>query len=163
MDPVYVGVRRPVRSLLSPATLTRSPVSAVHHLISPAISGTRIAPGLRRAFEIGTMFIWRGTQLAGTSHAVGDVAFVLFALAQAFDGVFTYVGIVSFGHGVEANPLIAWYVAAYGAATAVIGAKVIAVACGAVLHFTAMHRTVAGLALLYAVAALWPWTLILWG
>lgn len=109
------------------------------------------------------MFIEKHTRLTSTGRAVGDVAFVVFAVAQALDGMFTYVGIVSFGHGIEANPIIAWYVAAYGAETAVIGAKVVALGCGAILHFTAMHRTVAVLALVYAVAAIWPWTLILWG
>lgn len=92
----------------------------------------------------------------------GDVAFVLFALTQLLDGVFTYVGIVSFGHGIEANPLIAWYVTAYGAATALAAAKLMALGCGAVLHFTAMHRTVSVLAAVYVAGALWPWIQILW-
>ena len=77
----------------------------------------------------------------------GDVAFVLFALLQLLDGLFTYVGIVSFGPGIEANPLLAWYVTAFGAATALIGAKLMALGCGAVLYATAMHRTMSALVL----------------
>ena len=37
----------------------------------------------------------------------GDVIVIVFLLAQCFDGVFTYVGVISFGMGIEANPLIA--------------------------------------------------------
>jgi hypothetical protein len=98
-----------------------------------------------------------------TRSRLGDIAFVSFALVQMCDGVFTYVGIALFGHGVEANPLIAWSVEAYGAANALIAAKLIAVGCGAILHLTAMHRTVGLLAGVYAVGALWPWATILWG
>lgn len=92
----------------------------------------------------------------------GDVAFVLFALVQLLDGIFTYIGIVSFGPGIEANPLLAWYVAAYGAATALIGAKLMALGCGAVLYATAMHRTMSALVVVYGVGALGPWVRILW-
>jgi hypothetical protein len=91
----------------------------------------------------------------------GDVAFVLFALAQMLDGTFSYVGLVSFGHSIEGNPLLAWYVATYGEATALIGAKLMALGCGAILHLTAMHRTLALLTAVYVVAALWTWSQIL--
>ena len=37
----------------------------------------------------------------------GDVAILAFLFAQCFDGIFTYVGVSTFGLGVEANPLIA--------------------------------------------------------
>jgi uncharacterized protein DUF5658 len=103
------------------------------------------------------------TPYVDEQRAFGDVAFVVFALVQVFDGVFTYVGIVSFGRGVEANPIIAWYINGYGAANALIGAKLIALGCGAILHVTAMHRIVGLLAAIYAIAAIWPWTLMLWG
>ena len=42
--------------------------------------------------------------------------------------------------------------------TALIAAKGFAVACGATLHFRAMHRTIAALTFIYLTAALWPWT-----
>ena len=92
----------------------------------------------------------------------GDVAFVLFALMQLLDGIFTYVGIVSFGPGIEANPLLAWYVAVYGATTALVGAKLMALGCGAILYVTAMHRTMGALVVVYVVGALGPWVRVLW-
>ena len=81
---------------------------------------------------------------------------------QLLDGAFTYIGILSFGPGIEANPLLAWYVATYGAATALIGAKLMALGCGAVLYATAMHRTISALVVVYGVGALAPWVRILW-
>ena len=92
---------------------------------------------------------------------LGDIAFVFFAIAQLLDGFFTYLGVLRFGPAIEANPLIAWYVAMYGAAAALIGAKLVALGCGAVLHLATMHRTIAALTALYAVAALWPWVEVL--
>jgi hypothetical protein len=92
----------------------------------------------------------------------GDVAFVLFVLMQLLDGIFTYVGIAAFGPGIEANPLLAWYVAVYGATTALVGAKLMALGCGAILYATAMHRTMGALVVVYVVGALAPWVRILW-
>jgi len=43
---------------------------------------------------------------AGRSR-FGDVVIVLFLLAQAADGVMTYVGVSTFGVSLEANPLLA--------------------------------------------------------
>lgn len=88
----------------------------------------------------------------------GDAAILAFVLAQAADGVFTYLGIALFGTSIEGNPLVAWYVGALGAGTAVFGAKIFAVACGATLHYRSMHRTIAALTIIYLTAAVWPWT-----
>jgi len=87
---------------------------------------------------------------------------LVFLLAQLLDGVFTYVGISRFGEAIEANPLLAWYIATFGAGVAVIGAKTLAVACAAMLHLYNRHRTVGVLTILYLVAAVWPWMLIIW-
>ena len=92
----------------------------------------------------------------------GDAILVVFFLAQLLDGVFTYVGISTFGASIEANPLLAWYIAMFGPAVALIGAKTVAVACAATLHVCARHRTVAVLTFVYLAAAIWPWTQIIW-
>jgi len=92
----------------------------------------------------------------------GDVILLVFLLAQLMDGVFTYVGIATFGETIEANPLLAWYIAMFGPAVALIGAKMVAIACAATLHVFARHRTVAVLTLVYLAAAVWPWTRIIW-
>ena len=76
--------------------------------------------------------------------------------------MFTYAGIASFGRDVEANPIVSWYIGMYGAVAALIGVKLLALACGVILHLTAMHRVIAVLVVVYAVGALWPWTLVFW-
>lgn len=90
----------------------------------------------------------------------GKGVLLLFVLTQVADGAFTYLGIKTFGAAIEANPLVAWYVAAYGAGIAVIGAKGFAVACAFALHLRAMHRTIGALTLVYVTAALWPWSMV---
>ena len=97
-----------------------------------------------------------------TRSMFGDAILLLFLLAQLMDGVFTYVGISKFGEAIEANPLLSWYIATFGPAVALIGAKALAVACAATLHFCARHRTVGVLTIVYLAAAVWPWTLIIW-
>ena len=84
-----------------------------------------------------------------------------FVVVQVLDGVMTMFGIYIFGPEIEANPIIAFYVAASSPEAAVVGAKIFAVACGTLLHLTGYHRVVATLALFYAVAAIGPWTHVL--
>ena len=90
----------------------------------------------------------------------GKGVLLVFILTQVADGLFTYLGIKTFGAAIEANPLVAWYVAVFGAGIAVVGAKGFAVACGIALHMRAMHRTIGALTLVYVTAALWPWSLV---
>jgi hypothetical protein len=91
----------------------------------------------------------------------GNVVVVLFLLAQAGDGVLTYVGVTQYGLGIEGNPLLGWLMAAYGSGMALAGAKAAAVAFGIVLHRGAVHSLVAALALFYIGAAVLPWIAIL--
>src|SRR5689334_3321111 len=53
----------------------------------------------------------------------GDAVLVVFLLAQCFDGVFTYIGVSSFGLGVEANPLVASVMATIGHGAGLIAVK----------------------------------------
>ena len=91
----------------------------------------------------------------------GDLAIVLFLLAQFFDGVFTYVGVNTFGLTVEANPLIAGLMATVGHGTALVGAKSLAGALGVCLHLREIHSAVALLAGFYLAVAILPWIAIL--
>lgn len=91
----------------------------------------------------------------------GDVALVLFLLAQCLDGIFTYVGVTTFGVAAEANPLIAALMLEFGAATGLIGAKSVAGALGILLHLREVHGAVAGLTAFYFAIAIVPWTAIL--
>lgn len=88
----------------------------------------------------------------------GDVVLVLFLICQVLDGALTYVGVVTFGRSIEANPLLEWLMGAVGEGTAVTGAKVLAGTCGIALHLTAVHRIVALLTLVYLGVAVIPWT-----
>src|SRR4051812_47466203 len=73
----------------------------------------------------------------------GDVVLLLFLLAQCFDGVFTYVGVVSFGMTIEANPIIAMLMASFGHGIALLGAKLVAALLGIGLHVRQVHGAVA--------------------
>ena len=51
-----------------------------------------------------------GTQ-TGNGRLFGDLSVVVFLLAQVSDGVLTYIGVSTYGLGIEGNPLIAWLMA----------------------------------------------------
>jgi hypothetical protein len=89
------------------------------------------------------------------------VALVVFLLAQAFDGVLTYIGVSTYGLGMEGNPLIAWLMAEMGQGPGLATAKLTAGAFGIALHLSAVHRAVALLAAFYFAVAITPWTVIL--
>jgi hypothetical protein len=91
----------------------------------------------------------------------GNWAIILFLVTQALDGVFTYVGLTVYGPTIEANPLLGWLMHAFGAGPALAGAKLTAAGLGITLHLIAVHRAVALLTLLYACAAILPWTHLL--
>lgn len=91
----------------------------------------------------------------------GDAVLVAFLLAQCFDGVFTYVGVSTYGLRIEANPLIALLMTYLGHGTALAGAKGVAAGLGIYLHLRQVHGAVAMLAIFYAFVAILPWTAIL--
>jgi hypothetical protein len=91
----------------------------------------------------------------------GNWAIVLFLATQALDGVFTYVGLTVYGPAIEANPLLGWLMHVFGPGPALAGAKLTAAGLGIILHLVAVHRAVALLTLLYACAAILPWTHLL--
>jgi hypothetical protein len=96
------------------------------------------------------------------SSRFGIIVFLLFAIVQVADGLMTYQGIRVYGPGVEANPLIVWYASVFGAGAALTGAKMLAVMCGVILHLLARHVAIAFLTITYVIAALWPWSQLLW-
>jgi len=87
----------------------------------------------------------------------GDAVIVLFLLAQAADGVMTYVGVTTLGVHLEANPLLASLMDQFGQATAVAAAKLVASGLGISLHLIGVHRILAVLTGVYVVAAVLPW------
>jgi hypothetical protein len=91
----------------------------------------------------------------------GDLVILVFFGLQVLDGAFTYVGVQIFGRGIEANPILFWMMSHLGDAPALAAAKGVALGFGAFLHLVAVHRVVALLAGLYVVAAVGPWTHLL--
>jgi hypothetical protein len=104
--------------------------------------------------------------LGNTGHIersrFGDVAVVLFLVAQAMDGVLTYVGVTMLGTHMEANPFIAWLMGSVGSGAGLTGAKLVACGLGILLHLTSVHRVVASLAAFYLLVAVLPWMALLY-
>jgi hypothetical protein len=92
-----------------------------------------------------------------------QMLWLAFVVVQALDGAMSYVGVSLHGPSIEANPLVAWYLGAFGPAVGFTMAKLFAVTCGAVLYLTARHRWVAILTLVYIVFAVGPWVQLLSG
>jgi uncharacterized membrane protein len=102
-----------------------------------------------------------GTHKPTQRNVFGDVALLLFLVAQASDGVLTYVGVSTYGVGIEGNPVIAWLMGAMGEGLALTTAKVTAGMFGIALHLSSVHKVVAVLALFYFAVAVFPWVAIL--
>jgi uncharacterized membrane protein len=96
-----------------------------------------------------------------TRNRFGDVVLLVFLLAQASDGVLTYIGVSTYGLRMEGNPIIGWLMAAIGQGPALATAKLAAGFFGIALHLSAVHKAVAVLAFFYLTAAVIPWVAIL--
>jgi hypothetical protein len=94
-------------------------------------------------------------------NTFGDVALIAFLLAQASDGVLTYIGVSIYGLRVEGNPVIGWLMSAMGQGPALATAKLTAGFFGVALHLSSVHRAVALLAAFYIAVAVVPWLAIL--
>lgn len=92
----------------------------------------------------------------------GDLAVVVFLLAQVSDGVLTYIGVATYGLAIEGNPLIAWLMSALGEGPGLATAKLTAGVFGIALHVAGVHKAVATLAGFYVVVAIAPWVTILY-
>ncbi len=92
----------------------------------------------------------------------GDVALLLFLLMQCLDGVFTYVGVVTLGPRIEANPVVGHLMGIFGTGAALTATKVLASSLGIVLHLRQVHLTVLLLSAFYLAAAVGPWLAVLY-
>lgn len=88
------------------------------------------------------------------------VVLMLFLVAQAFDGLFTYTAVHAYGLHAEGNVLIATWMSLVGPAMALFGAKTVAAACGLLLYFHNAHRTLMLLTAFYALGAIGPWMMV---
>lgn len=103
-----------------------------------------------------------GTQKGSGGRLFGDLAVVVFLLAQVSDGVLTYIGVSTYGLAIEGNPLIAWLMTVMGEGPGLATAKVTAGVFGIALHIAGVHKAVATLAGFYVVVAIAPWVTILY-
>jgi len=90
----------------------------------------------------------------------GDAMVVSIVLVQAFDGIFTYLGVRTWGPAIEANPIVASAVAVMGLMTGLATVKIFAVSLGILLHLRRVHMLVAALNAIYLAAAIVPWAAI---
>jgi uncharacterized membrane protein len=112
--------------------------------------------------QFSTFRTWPERALAFTqSERFGNTAIILFFVAQAMDGVLTYLGVNMLGRDIEGNPLLHWLMGATGHGPALAIAKLSAAGFGIILHLASVHRAVALLTLLYLTAAVVPWMAVL--
>jgi hypothetical protein len=111
-----------------------------------------------RTHEIGFLRRWNGWD---RPSRIGDAVFVLFLLAQCLDGVFTYVGVLTFGPGIEANPVVGGLMLHFGEEAGLLSAKIVAIVLGMALHLRQVHAAIAALTAFYFGVAVLPWTVIL--
>ena len=91
----------------------------------------------------------------------GDIALIAFLVAQCLDGVLTYVGVMTYGVGIEANPIVAGLMTSLGYEAGLFSAKLVASVLGVCLHLRSVHRAVAFLTVFYFAVAVGPWSVIL--
>jgi hypothetical protein len=97
---------------------------------------------------------------AGGAHDTrfGDVAVICFLIVQGLDGAMTYLGVRTWGPGIEANPLVSSAMTYAGLGPGLAGTKLMAGGLGILLHLRHVHRLVALLTAFYVAVAIIPWT-----
>ena len=98
---------------------------------------------------------------ATTSLFTGQLVLAIFFILQLADGLITFQAVALFGTAAEGNPLLVTWMTLVGAGPALFGAKAVACACATFLYQRGYRRVLAGLATVYAVAAVGPWLHIL--
>ena len=88
----------------------------------------------------------------------GDLAVLLFFGVQFLDGLLTYLGVLTWGTSIEANPIIGAAMVQFGPGTALAAAKLAAMGFGILLHLQLFHTVVAILTGFYVAVSIVPWT-----
>jgi hypothetical protein len=118
--------------------------------------GLRIATS-RMAERVRTSFTL--TLPGSKCHAYW--ALLLFVAVQLADGAQTYLGILRFGPTIEANPLLAWCAAVFGASAALAVGKSVAIIGGTTLHVLSQHLILVALTVACVFGAIVPWAMVL--
>jgi hypothetical protein len=85
----------------------------------------------------------------------------IFLVAQVLDGALTYVGVTQFGIEAEGNILLSTLIHAWGAAPALLAAKLFSSACGLMLFAVSVYRVLAAVAGACIGFAVVPWIALL--
>ena len=85
---------------------------------------------------------------------------LLFMVAQAYDGLFTYIAVRALGPDVEGNFILATWMVLVGPAPTLLVAKGVAAAAGALVYWRGLHGVLAGMTALYACVAIIPWLFV---
>ena len=88
----------------------------------------------------------------------GDLAVLFFFCVQLLDGLLTYLGVLTWGTGIEANPIIGSAMVQFGPGTALAVAKLLAMGFGILLHLQLFYTAVAALTGFYVAVSIIPWT-----
>jgi hypothetical protein len=89
----------------------------------------------------------------------GNIVIVTFLLMQFLDGIFTYIGVTTWGLSVEFNPILVWAMSVVGVGLGLIAVKLVAIGFGGFLYWHGRHKTVALLAIIFLIfgVALWAY------
>jgi hypothetical protein len=85
----------------------------------------------------------------------------IFFVFQIADGLITYAAVRALGIEAEGNPLLVTWMHLVGPGQTLLGAKLLACACGVLLYALGVVRILALLTLLYLGAAILPWLHVL--
>ena len=88
-------------------------------------------------------------------------ALVIFAAIQLADGVMTAAGAAQYGTSIEANPLLLFLFGVVGTGVTIVGMKLFAILCATLLHLREKYSALTILTVVYLLAAIVPWTVIL--
>jgi hypothetical protein len=127
----------------------------LRRLKSPPAETNGLRCVLGRHFQPSTGFAAEPAVV--TPHLV----LAMFLVAQAFDGLFTYVVVQSYGIAAEGNILLATWIDLVGLGPAIVGAKLLAGSCGVLLYCLGVRRALLGLTVFYIAAAIVPWLVVL--
>ncbi len=95
---------------------------------------------------------------ANGQNTFGDVAVLCFLIVQCLDGAFTYLGVRTWGPGIEGNPIVSSAMSVAGLGLGLASVKLVAIGFGVILHLRRVHTVVALLTLIYFAVAILPWT-----
>jgi len=148
----------PGRMGAEPATFTSRGHAAYVRLFSDA--SWALAPCAAQQHRSGRWHAPLTVQLPG-SNTPAITLLALFTAVQVLDAMLTWTGILRFGTGIEANPLLAMSFAHFGTGATLGAAKLFAIACALVLHLRSHYLVLSVLTVLYVFGAIVPWSWML--